>query len=349
MGKRGPIRLGIIGAGMIGSLHAQNLAWRIRGAELRSVADASQAALGACVDAIELPHVDVYRDYRHLLEDAQVDAVAICTPRETHSAIVREVAAAGKHIFCEKPIGCDLREIDGALAAVARAGVKLQVGFNRRFDPTYRRVHELVAAGAVGWPSMIHIISRDPELPGVESQTREDLFLDMTVHDFDMARFLIGDEIESLWVVASTARPAAVIGESVLTVFRFASGVIGAIDNSLRSAAGYDQRVEVFGSAGRVSSENETADRARLSDAAGVHSAAPLHFFRERYAVSYVAEMESFIRCIREDTAPPVTGEDGRWAVAVSLAALRSLCEQTPVSLPSLASKSASASKTLNG
>ncbi|MDO8616891.1 MAG: Gfo/Idh/MocA family oxidoreductase [Dehalococcoidia bacterium] len=327
MGGPRLIRFGLIGAGMIGRLHAGNLARRLPGAELRAIADVDGPAAEAC--ARDLGVTDVYSDYRALLKAADIDAVAVCSPRQTHAPIVRDAAAAGKHIFCEKPLGVALPEIDAALAGVAGAGVKLFVGFNRRFDATYRRAYEAISAGTLGTPRILHLVSRDPELPGADERTWDDVFLDTTVHDFDMARHLAGSEVASVQSIAFAdgKRPA----EGVLTVLRFRNGAVGTIDNSLRSVAGYDQRVEVFGSQGTLATQNETPHRAVLRDAAGEHAPPPPFFFRERYAASYEAEMAEFIRCLREDSAPSVTGADGRAAVALALAAARSLTGRRPV------------------
>jgi myo-inositol 2-dehydrogenase/D-chiro-inositol 1-dehydrogenase len=212
--------------------------------------------------------------------------------------MIEEAAAAGKHIFCEKPIAHDLGEIDRALAAVEKAGIKLQIGFNRRFDPNFRRVRELVATGKIGQPHILRITSRDPAPPPIEYiKVSGGIFLDMTIHDFDMARYLIGS------------------------------------DNSRRAAYGYDQRVEVFGSAGCASVDNNYPNTAVISDGQSVHRDLPLNFFIERYVESYIAEMKAFIECVQQDKMPPVTGIDGRIPVVMGYAAAKSYEENRPVRL----------------
>jgi myo-inositol 2-dehydrogenase/D-chiro-inositol 1-dehydrogenase len=245
---------------------------------------------------------------------------------------------AGKHIFCEKPLDYDLRRIDQALAAVETARVKLQVGFNRRFDPSFRRVRELVRQGRIGEPHVLRITSRDPAPPPVQYlKGSGGIFLDMTIHDFDMARYLIGSEVQELYVAGGVRVDPrfAELGDldTAVITLKFEDGVIGTIDNSRQAVYGYDQRVEVFGSLGMVATDNETPDRHTLSDQNGIHGPLPLHFFLERYQASYLEEMRSFVECVRTDKAPEVSGADGRVPVVMGLAAQRSYRENRPVRL----------------
>ncbi len=330
------VNIGVIGAGRIGRLHAEHLAYHIQGADLSAVVDVNRAAAEDCAEQCSIPAV--HEDYRELLNDPAVEAVAICSSSDTHFQIIKEAAASGKHIFCEKPIDLDLKKIDAALAAVEKAGVKLQVGFNRRFDPNFRHVRETVSAGKIGEPHMLRITSRDPGPPPLEYiKISGGMFLDMTVHDFDMARYLIGSEVTSVYATGGVMVDPR-IGEAgdidtAVAVLRFANGVIGTVDNSRKAVYGYDQRVEVFGSEGCISVENEKPHRATLSGKDGVHTALPLHFFVERYMASYLAELSAFVDCLLHDTKPPVSGIDGRMAVVVGLAAKRSLAEDRPVAL----------------
>jgi myo-inositol 2-dehydrogenase/D-chiro-inositol 1-dehydrogenase len=330
------VKVGLIGAGRIGRLHAEHLAYRIPGAELVAVADVVIEAAQACAAQHNVPLVS--GDYRDLLEADGIDAVVICSSTDTHAQIIGEAAEAGKQIFCEKPIDFDLQRIDRALQAVEVAGVKLQIGFNRRFDPNFRRVREAVAAGQIGVPHILRITSRDPAPPPLSYiKVSGGIFLDMMIHDFDMARYLIGSEVEEVYAAGNVLVDPAIgqagdIDTAVVTL-RFANGVIGTIDNSRQAVYGYDQRVEVFGSGGMVRAENETADRTFLSDAAGVHAALPLYFFVERYAEAYIAEMEAFVKAVQQDTPPPVSGPDGRAPVVIAYAAARSLHEGRPVRL----------------
>ncbi len=330
------LKVAIIGAGRIGRVHAENLAFRIPEAEPVAVADVIAEAAERCAADFRIPRA--VKDYHQLLEDREIDAVVICSSTDTHARIIEEAAAAGKHIFCEKPLALSLEEIDRALAAVSKARVKLQVGFQRRFDPSFRRARELIAEGKIGEPHLLRITSRDPQPPPLEYvKVSGGIFLDMTIHDFDMARFLLQDEVEEVY-----ATGGALIDEEIgklgdldtaVVVLRFRKGALGVIDNSRKSAYGYDQRVEVFGPGGMVQVANRAPDSASLHDSAGVHGPLPLHFFVERYAEAYLEEMRSFVRAVLEDREPEVTGEDGRIPVVMGYAARRSVEECRPVRL----------------
>ncbi len=329
-------RIGIIGAGRIGKLHAENIVRRMPEAKAVAIADVVIEAARETAERLGIPKATA--DYHELLNDPNIDAVAICSATDTHARIIVEAAKAGKHIFCEKPIDHDLRKIDEALDAVRTAGVKLQVGFNRRFDANFMAVREAISAGKVGQPHLLRITSRDPAPPPVSYiKVSGGIFLDMTIHDFDMARFLIDSPVEEVFAAGSVLVDPA-IGEAgdvdtAVVTLRFASGAIGVIDNSRKAVYGYDQRVEVFGSEGAISADNNTAYRANLSDKNGVHSPAPLYFFLERYNEAYITEVRAFISAIENKTETPVTGDDGRAPVVIGLAALKSLRENRPVKL----------------
>jgi len=332
----GKVNIGLIGAGRIGKLHAQHLAFRIPDANLLAVADLFVEGAEKCAADCRIP--SAFKDYRRILDNSDIDAVVICTSTDTHAQIIEEAAAAGKHIFCEKPLDLDLARIDRVLAAVDEAGVKLQVGFNRRFDPSFRRVRDLVAAGKIGTPHIVRITSRDPEPPPIEYvKVSGGIFLDMTIHDFDMARYLINDEVSELYAAGGVMVDPEIgkvgdIDTAVITL-RYAHGAIGTIDNSRKAVYGYDQRVEVFGSEGMVVVSNNKPDTAEWSTADGVHSSLPLFFFVERYIDSYIAEMQAFMECIQQDKAPPITGTDGRIPVVMGYAARKSYAENRPVKL----------------
>jgi myo-inositol 2-dehydrogenase/D-chiro-inositol 1-dehydrogenase len=330
------VNVGIIGAGRIGKLHAEHLAYQIPEANIIAIADVFLEAAEKCAADFQIP--SAVKDYREIMENPDIEAIMICSSTDTHARMIEEAAAAGKHIFCEKPIDFDLDRIDKALEAVDKAGVKLQVGFNRRFDPNFKRVREVVAAGEIGTPHILRITSRDPEPPPIEYiKVSGGIFLDMTIHDFDMARYLIGSEVSEIYaaggvMVDPEIGQAGDIDTAVITL-RFENGTIGAIDNSRRAVYGYDQRVEVFGSEGMVAVSNNTPDTAVYSDAEGVHSSLPLFFFVERYTESYIAEMREFIECVQQDQAPSVTGIDGRIPVVMGYAAIKSYEENRPVKL----------------
>jgi myo-inositol 2-dehydrogenase / D-chiro-inositol 1-dehydrogenase len=330
------IRVGLIGAGRIGRVHAQALAHGIPGVELAAIVDVREDAARDLAEAYNVPLAA--GDPVAVLDDPDVDAVVVCTSTDTHAHLIEEAARAGKHVFCEKPIDFDLARTDQALAAAAAAGVKLQIGFNRRFDPNFRRVHDLVAEGRLGEPHVVRITSRDPAPPPIEYvRVSGGIFVDMTIHDFDMARYLAGSDIEEVTAFGAVLVDPA-IGEAgdvdtALVALRFANGAIGAIDNSRRAVYGYDQRVEVFGSKGSAVASNNTPTNTVLTDVEGTHGDKPLYFFLERYAAAYAAELRAFCDCVRDGGEPPVTGADGRAALVAGLAAKRSLAEGRPVRL----------------
>ncbi len=330
------INVGLIGAGRIGRVHAEHLAYRVPGANLVAVADVFEEAAKKVASDFQIP--DAYQDHRRIMEDETIEAIVICSSTDTHSQMIEEAAAAGKHIFCEKPIDHDLSKIDHVLASVEESGVKLQIGFNRRFDPNFRRVREIVASGEIGVPHILRITSRDPGPPPIEYiKVSGGIFLDMTIHDFDMARFLIGVEVVEIYAVGGVMVDPQ-IGETgdidtAIITLRFENGVIGTIDNSRKAVYGYDQRVEVFGSEGVVVISNNTPDTAVVSNASGIHAPLPLFFFIERYTEAYIAEMKEFIECIQQDTSPPVTGIDGRIPVVMGYAAKKSYQDNRPVRL----------------
>jgi myo-inositol 2-dehydrogenase/D-chiro-inositol 1-dehydrogenase len=336
------LKIGLIGAGRIGRMHAEHFITRIPSAELVMVADVFEENAKQCAKRYAIPFAT--QDYHAILDRPDIDAVMICSSTDTHARIIEEAAQAGKHIFCEKPIALDLPPIDRALDAVTRAGIKLQLGFNRRFDPSYRRVRQAVEQGETGRLQQIHIISRDPGPPPIEYIPGSGgLFLDMTIHDFDMARFLTGSEVDEIFAMAGVMVDPA-IGEAgdvdtATILLHFTNGVIGTIENCRHAAYGYDQRVEVLGSAGAVQTENKYPNTAIISDSHGIRHDLPLHFYIERYTESYVTEMEAFVDAVLHDTPVPVTGYDGRMAAVLGLAAKKSLAEHRPVRLSEIGSE----------
>lgn len=332
----GTLNLAVIGAGRIGKLHAENIATRVQGARLAGVADINLAAAQTLAQRF---HVALATDdYRRLLDYAAIDAVVIGSATDTHVRIIQEAAASGKHILCEKPIGLDVPQIRQAIAAVERARVKLQVGFNRRFDPSFAKVRALVASGQIGRPHLVRITSRDPAPPPLDYiKVSGGIFLDMTIHDFDMVRFLSGSEAVELYAVGEALVDPAVAQagdiDTAIVTLRLQSGALATIDNSRRAVYGYDQRVEVFGDAGMATVSNRTPDNHLLADAHGVHTAKPHYFFLERYQESYVAELQAFVDCLLHDRPPPVSGHDGLAPVLMGLAAKKSLEAGRPVKL----------------
>jgi myo-inositol 2-dehydrogenase/D-chiro-inositol 1-dehydrogenase len=328
------LQVGLIGAGRIGQVHAATIAYRVHGAQLAAVSDPVREAAQTVADKLRVPRIAA--DYGEILADPEIDAVLICTPTTTHAEIIIAAARAGKHIFCEKPVALNLPDTDAALAAVERAGVKLQLGFNRRFDANFARVRRAVTSGEIGTPQILHIISRDPAPPPIAYvRSSGGIFLDMTIHDWDMARFLIGSEIDEVYVqggvMVDPAIGAAGDIDTHVTLLRFANGVIGTIDNSRQAVYGYDQRVEVFGSAGAVQIDNNYPNTGVLSTADSIHRDLPLNFFMERYLDAFAAEVEAFVEAVAADQPVPVSGHDGRMALVAGLAAQKSYAEGRPV------------------
>jgi myo-inositol 2-dehydrogenase/D-chiro-inositol 1-dehydrogenase len=327
------INIAVIGTGRMGSVHTRNLARLIPEADLVAVCDIRLEVAQAVADELGIQRV--IKDYHELLEDKDIEAILIATSTDTHAFIMKDVAAAGKHIFCEKPLALNLADIDAALAAVGKAGVKLQVGFNRRFDKSFQRVREIVASGEIGHPCILRVTNRDPELPDMEFlRVSGGMFLDMTIHDFDMARFQVG-EVEEVYATGSVLIEPALkefgdIDTNVVTL-KFANGAVGAIDNSRQAVYGYDQRLEVFCTNGTAMADNEAESTILKGDPDGFHSARPPHFFMQRYAPCYVDEVRQFLECVRDDKPTPVTGQDGRAAVVLGYAAWKSFRENRPV------------------
>jgi myo-inositol 2-dehydrogenase/D-chiro-inositol 1-dehydrogenase len=332
-----PVDIGIIGAGRIGKIHAENMVSSMSAGRLKAIAEIN---LTPEIEAWakDLGVESVVKDPADLLADKDIRAVLICSSTDTHADLVIAAAKAGKHIFCEKPVDLTVARVRAAIDAAAKAGVKLQVGFNRRFDHNFRRVRELVESGAVGTPHLIKISSRDPAPPPPDYiAVSGGIFLDMTVHDFDMARFQADSEVVEVYAAGAVLIDEA-IGkagdvDTAIVTLRFENGVLAVIDNSRQAVYGYDQRVEVFGSKGSAAAENDAPCTVKLSCEAGVIGEKPLYFFLERYKESYVAEIRAFLDAIAGEKPVPVTGEDGLQDLRVGLAAKLSLAEGRPVKL----------------
>jgi myo-inositol 2-dehydrogenase/D-chiro-inositol 1-dehydrogenase len=327
------VKIAVIGTGRMGSVHCRNIARYIPEADLVAVCDIRLEVAQAVAEECGIPRV--VQDYHELLADPEIEAILIASSTNTHAFIMKDVAAAGKHIFCEKPLALELEKIDEALAAVEKAGVKLQVGFNRRFDKSFQKVHEIVCSGDIGRPCILRITSRDPELPAMEfMRVSGGMFLDMTIHDFDMARFQVG-EVEEVYAVGGILVEPQLSEihdtDTNIVILKFANGAVGAIDNSRKAVYGYDQRLEVFCSNGTAMAENESENTTRKGSPDGFHSARVPHFFMNRYAPCYVEEVRQFIECVRDDKLTPITGKDGRAAVVLGYAAGKSLRENRPV------------------
>jgi myo-inositol 2-dehydrogenase/D-chiro-inositol 1-dehydrogenase len=325
--------IGVIGVGRIGAMHARLLAGQVPGAVVAAVNDARPEAAHALGDELGVAVADTAEE---LMARPDVDAVAICSSTETHAPLIGAAAEAGMAIFCEKPVSHDLVEVDRALEAVRRAGVPFQIGFNRRFDPAHQSVRDAVAAGQVGDPHLLRITSRDP-YPPPASYVRASggIFLDMTIHDFDMARYVTGSEVVEVFArgavrIDPTFADAGDV-DTALVVLIHESGCITSIDNSRQASYGYDQRVEVFGSGGMAASENPLRHTGVTQTAEGTSRPVLPDFFLERYIPSYIREWEAFVGAVSAGEETPVGVVDARAPLVIGLAAGRSLREGRPV------------------
>ncbi|MBC8587229.1 inositol 2-dehydrogenase [Paratissierella segnis] len=334
MGKK--LKIGIIGAGRIGKLHSENIVNNFKDIEIKAIADIFADKIEDWARSIGIQNI--YEDYHDILNDEEIEAVLICSSTNTHARITIEAANRGKHIFCEKPIDFDVNKIKEALNVVNKAGVKFQIGFNRRFDHNFKKVHELVKSGKIGEPHIIKVTSRDPQAPPIDYvKVSGGMFIDMTIHDFDMVRYLSDSEVEEVYTNAAVLVDPQIgeVGDvdTAIISLKFKNGAIGVIDNSRSAAYGYDQRVEVFGSLGAVTVSNDTETTAVLHTVDGILSDNPKYFFLERYKDSFIEEMREFFDSIINDTETPVTGIDGLKPVLIGMAAKKSYEENKPIRL----------------
>lgn len=325
------VNVALLGAGRIGKVHAKAVS-ASDGASLVAVADAfSEAA-----ESLATKYGARVSSIGDIAEAEDVDAVIICTPTDTHADLIEQFAKAGKAVFCEKPIDLSLERVKTCLAKVDELGATLMLGFNRRFDPHFKAVREAIDAGRVGDVEMVQIISRDPGAPPPNYiQSSGGIFRDMTIHDFDMARFLLGEEVTSVFATASVLVDAEIgkLGDydSAMVILTTASGKQCSISNSRRATYGYDQRIEVHGSMGAVSAENQRAVSIEVATADG-YLRPPLHdFFMTRYTEAYAAEIAAFVDAIEHKHAPSPSGNDGLKALALAEAAVKSIAERRAV------------------
>lgn len=321
------IRFGLLGAGRIGKVHAKAVSGN-PDARLVAVADAFPAAAQAIADQYGCE----IRTIEAIETAGDIDAVVICTPTDTHADLIERFVKAGKAVFCEKPIDLSLARVKACLEVVRARKGTLMVGFNRRFDPHFRAVRAEIDKGAIGAVEMVTITSRDPGAPPLDYIARSGgIFRDMTIHDFDMARFLLGEEIAEVVATAAVLVDPA-IGkagdfDSVQVMLKTASGRQAMISNSRRATYGYDQRIEVHGSKGMVAAENQRPVSIEVASATG-YTRPPLHdFFMTRYTEAYAAEIAAFIAALGGKGAASPSGEDGLIALALADAAVRSVTE----------------------
>lgn len=328
------LAIGVIGAGRIGQIHAKALAFMVPGAEVAAISDLRLDAARALAE--ECGAAKTTDDYKDIITDKSIDAVCICSTTDTHAQIMEEAAVVGKHVFCEKPIALELAAIDKALAAVEKAGIVLMLGFNRRYDNGNIAIRDAVSSGKVGVPELCLITSRDPAQPPIDHmKLTGGFFLDTSIHDFDIARYILQDEPEEVFSYAA-CRVDPRIGEigdfdTCMHTLRFKNGAFCNIDNSRRATYGYDQRVEVFGSKGSIATVNKLENNTVFSDGDGIHTPPLQNFFLERYLTAYQAEGRIFVDCVQSGKTPPSGGYDGRISVVMAKAALKSVQEKRPV------------------
>ncbi len=330
------MNLGLIGAGRIGKIHGQVIISSISGADIIMLSDVNLEQ--AQEWAAEVGINKVTNNYKEVLANLEVEAVLICSSTDTHADIIIESARAGKHIFCEKPIDFNTAKIKLALEEVKKAGVKFQVGFNRRFDHNFSKARDAAQNGDIGDIHIIKITSRDCAPPPVEYvKVSGGIFLDMMIHDFDMIRFLSGSEAEEIFAYGSVLvdeeiGKAGDIDTAIVTI-KFKNGSLGVIDNSREAVYGYDQRIEIFGNKGVITAENDFPDNIKITTIRSTASTTPLYSCFDRYADSYRKEIEEFVKAVVEDTETKVIGNDGLVSVLMGLAAQKSLDEGRPVKL----------------
>lgn len=318
------LRFAVLGAGRIGQVHARAIS-SVAGAELIAIAEPFEAAAKAAQEkyGCEIRTID------EVAASADIDAVVICTPTDTHANLIELFAKAGKAVFCEKPVDLSVERVKQALATVEAEKATLMVGFNRRFDPDFMAVKAAIDNGTIGDVEMVTITSRDPGAPPAEYiKVSGGIFRDMTIHDFDMARWLLGEEVETVVAQASNLVDPAIgaLGDydSVNVILRTASGKQAVITNSRRATYGYDQRIEVLGSKGMVSAKNMAEANIHVATADGFSEPPLLNFFMTRYTAAYANEIASFVKAVAEGTATPTTGLDGLKALELADAALKS-------------------------
>ena len=326
-------KVGIIGFGRIGRIHF-NQVKSLEGAEVVAVADSLAEKMTEVFNEYGVENYS--SDFNAIINNPEIDTVLICSPTDTHAQIAIAAAKAGKDIFCEKPIDFDIKRVEEVLAEVKKAGVAFQVGFNRRFDPNFVKAKKSILGDEIGQVHVIKITSRDPEAPPISYvKSSGGIFVDMTIHDFDMARFLAGSEPVQVFAVGDALINKEILQyddiDTAIITITFENGAMAVIDNSRQAAYGYDQRIEVFGSKGMVKCENNTATQTALFTKDAVTKDKPLYFFLERYQESFKEELVQFFNAIDTGQETPVVGKDGLVPILMGIAAKKSLKENRPV------------------
>jgi myo-inositol 2-dehydrogenase/D-chiro-inositol 1-dehydrogenase len=326
-------KVGIIGFGRIGRIHFNSVK-RLKDVKIIAVADSLAEKMTEVFDEYGIENYS--NDFNAIINNPEIDTIFVCSPTDTHAEVAIAAAKAGKDIFCEKPIDFDIKRVEEVLAEVKKAGVSFQVGFNRRFDPNFSKAKKAILDGDVGQVHIIKITSRDPEAPPLSYvKSSGGIFADMTIHDFDMARFLAGSEPVQIFAVGDALINKDILQyddiDTAIITIKFENGAMAVIDNSRQAAYGYDQRIEVFGSKGMVKCENNTPTQTSLFTKDAVIADKPLYFFLERYQESFEEELGQFINAIETGQETPVVGKDGLVPLLMGIAAKKSLKENRPV------------------
>lgn len=338
--KQDHLNIGIIGAGRIGLVHASNLI-KLKNVSLTAIADVNIESAKKAAKLYKI--TKVYENHQDLIQDPDIHAVLICSSTDTHAKFIEDCSAAKKHVFCEKPIDLEVAKVKRAIKAAEKAGIILQIGFNRRFDPNFKNVSDLVRTEQLGEAHLVRITSRDPQPPPPEYVgVSGGIFLDMTIHDFDMARFLLNDEVQEVFSTGAVLIDP-LIGkngdvDTAVTVLKFKKGAICTIDNSRKASYGYDQRIEVFGSRACAVVSNTAPTNTSVWSEKGQQQGQPHYFFLEKYQEAFLIEIKEFVTCILDKKVPSVGGIDGLNALLIGLAAKKSLAERRLVQMSEIES-----------
>ncbi len=324
---------GVIGAGRIGKLHINNLK-RNNSVRLKRVSDLYADNLQEWFKDSGVEYIT--KDYHDIFEDKEINTVFICSPTSTHADLIKKAAEYKKHVFCEKPISFSDEETLEAYAKVKEAGVKIQIGFNRRFDKNFAEMSNRVKSNKIGDVHILKITSRDPNPPHLDYiESSGGLFFDMTIHDFDMARYLVGSEVVEVYAQGGNLVDPGIKEkgdiDTAIVSLKFENGALGVIDNSREAVYGYDQRIEVFGNGGALVADNETSTNLKYYHSKIVETDQPLHFFLERYNDSFITETEQFVESILVDKETEVVFKDGIMAQRIAQAAKESYESGNPV------------------
>lgn len=330
-------KVAVLGLGRIGKIHLKNLVGfhsEIIPIAITSSVIGRQFAKGLKVELI-------YDSLQEVLQKEVIDACIICSPSDTHYHYVKILIERGADIFCEKPLDLSIGRIQELEALAERNNIKLMVAFNRRFDPNFSELKKNILDGRIGKPQVLKITSKDPGLPPLDFIAHSGgIFLDMIIHDFDMCRFLLEEEVTEIYTkVAIHIDPSiADYGDydTAVSILTFSNGAIAIIDNSREAVYGYDQRVEIFGSKGMLTVDNRHPVSLNYFGTDGALQAKPFHFFMDRYSDSYRYELDAFLRAVLENSVIPVTATDAKQATKIALAAMQSVNEKRPISMTDL-------------